>query len=98
MAPTPWSTATKARRDSKPYFTKFQCMHCLYPACVSACIVGAFTRDPSGAVIYDAWKCIGCRYCMAACPFQVPAYEYRQRAYAPGEKMHLLFSAAARQG
>ena len=60
----------------KPYFTKFQCMHCLYPACVSACIVGAFTREPSGAVIYDAWKCIGCRYCMAACPFQVPAYEF----------------------
>jgi formate dehydrogenase iron-sulfur subunit len=61
---------------SKPYFTKFQCMHCLYPACVSACIVGAFTREPNGAVIYDAWKCIGCRYCMAACPFQVPAYEF----------------------
>jgi Fe-S-cluster-containing dehydrogenase component len=62
--------------SGKPYFAKFQCMHCLYPACVSACIVGAFTRDSSGAVVYDAWKCIGCRYCMAACPFQVPAYEY----------------------
>jgi Fe-S-cluster-containing dehydrogenase component len=62
--------------SSKPYFAKFQCMHCLYPACVSACIVGAFSREPNGAVIYDAWKCIGCRYCMAACPFQVPAYEY----------------------
>ncbi len=61
---------------SAPVFVKFQCMHCLYPACESACIVGAFTREPSGAVIYDAWKCIGCRYCMAACPFQVPAYEY----------------------
>jgi Fe-S-cluster-containing dehydrogenase component len=59
-----------------PVYTKFQCMHCLYPACVSACIVGAFTREPNGAVIYDAWKCIGCRYCMAACPFQVPAYEF----------------------
>jgi Fe-S-cluster-containing dehydrogenase component len=57
-------------------YTKFQCMHCLYPACVSACIVGAFTREPNGAVIYDAWKCIGCRYCMAACPFQVPGYEF----------------------
>lgn len=60
----------------RPVFAKFQCMHCLYPACVSACIVGAFTREPNGAVIYDAWKCIGCRYCMAACPFQVPAYEF----------------------
>jgi Fe-S-cluster-containing dehydrogenase component len=62
--------------SGKPGYAKFQCMHCLYPACVSACIVGAFTREPSGAVIYDAWKCIGCRYCMAACPFQVPAYEF----------------------
>ena len=60
-----------------PVYTKFQCMHCLYPACVSACIVGAFTRAPSGAVVYDPWKCMGCRYCLAACPFQVPAYEYR---------------------
>jgi len=60
----------------RPVYAKFQCMHCLYPACVSACIVGAFTREPNGAVIYDAWKCIGCRYCMAACPFQVPAYEF----------------------
>ncbi len=57
-------------------YAKFQCMHCLEPACVSACIVGAFTREANGAVVYDAWKCIGCRYCMAACPFQVPAYEF----------------------
>jgi len=67
----------KCSDDSgKPVFAKFQCMHCLYPACVSACIVGAFTREKNGAITYDAWKCIGCRYCMAACPFQVPAYEF----------------------
>jgi Fe-S-cluster-containing dehydrogenase component len=62
---------------SSPVYAKFQCMHCRDAACVSACIVGALTRDKSGAVRYDAWKCIGCRYCMQACPFQVPAYEYR---------------------
>jgi Fe-S-cluster-containing dehydrogenase component len=60
----------------KPVHAKFQCMHCQKAACVSACIVGALTKDPTGAVRYDAWKCIGCRYCMQACPFQVPAYEY----------------------
>lgn len=60
----------------KPTYAKIQCMHCLHPACVSACFVGAFTREPNGAVIYDASKCVGCRYCMAACPFQVPGYEY----------------------
>jgi formate dehydrogenase iron-sulfur subunit len=60
----------------RPTFVKFQCMHCADPSCVSACIVGALTKEPNGAVIYDAGKCIGCRYCMIACPFQVPAYEY----------------------
>ena len=60
----------------RPTFVKFQCMHCSRPSCVSACIVGALTKQENGAVIYDANKCIGCRYCMVACPFQVPAYEY----------------------
>jgi formate dehydrogenase iron-sulfur subunit len=55
---------------------KIQCMHCLDPACVSACIVGALTKDPDGPVLYDASLCIGCRYCMVACPFGIPAYEY----------------------
>lgn len=55
---------------------KVQCMHCDYPACVSACIVGAFSKQENGAVIWDTDKCIGCRYCMVACPFQVPAFEY----------------------
>jgi len=59
-----------------PTFVKFQCMHCNDPSCVSACIVGALTKQPNGSVTYDAAKCIGCRYCMVACPFQVPAYEY----------------------
>jgi Fe-S-cluster-containing dehydrogenase component len=68
--------------EQKPVFAKFQCMHCLQPACKSACIVGAFSSESTGAVQYDSWKCIGCRYCMAACPFQVPAYEYRN-AFTP---------------
>lgn len=60
----------------RPTFVKFQCMHCNDPSCVSACIVGALTKQDNGAVVYDVNKCIGCRYCMVACPFQVPAYEY----------------------
>ncbi|WDP92558.1 MAG: hydrogenase 2 operon protein HybA [Desulfobacter sp.] len=59
-----------------PTFAKVQCMHCQDPACVSACIVGALTKDETGAVRYDVTKCIGCRYCMVACPFEIPAYEY----------------------
>ena len=57
-------------------FTKVQCMHCEHPACAAACLVGAFQKTPEGPVVYDDNKCIGCRYCMVACPFGVPAYEW----------------------
>ncbi|PKL82771.1 MAG: 4Fe-4S ferredoxin [Ignavibacteriae bacterium HGW-Ignavibacteriae-3] len=62
--------------SSLPIDVKVQCMHCDNPACVSACIVGAFSKKENGAVIWDGDKCIGCRYCMIACPFQVPAFEF----------------------
>jgi len=55
---------------------KVQCMHSDHPACVSACIVGAFTKEENGTVLWDSDKCIGCRYCMVACPFQIPAFEF----------------------
>jgi formate dehydrogenase iron-sulfur subunit len=65
-----------ARDQLVPTFVKLQCMHCQNPACASACIVGALTKKDNGAVHYDVTKCIGCRYCMVACPFEIPAYEY----------------------
>ncbi|MDF1545126.1 MAG: 4Fe-4S dicluster domain-containing protein [bacterium] len=71
-----------ARAKEGEAYVKVQCMHCNDPACVSACLVGALSKDRHGPVLYDAWKCIGCRYCMVSCPFQVPAYEY-QDAVAP---------------
>jgi len=52
------------------------CMHCADPTCVSVCPVGAFTKTPEGPVIYEADKCMGCRYCMQACPFDVPKYQW----------------------
>jgi formate dehydrogenase iron-sulfur subunit len=61
-----------------PYDVKVQCMHCDRPACLSACIVGAFSKKEDGAVVWDGDMCIGCRYCMVACPFQVPAFEYHK--------------------
>lgn len=57
---------------------KVQCMHCDHPACVSACIVGAFSKRENGSVIWNTDKCIGCRYCMVACPFQVPSFQYEK--------------------
>jgi formate dehydrogenase iron-sulfur subunit len=71
-----------ASPDARPAFVKVQCMHCVDPACCSACLVGALEKRPDGAVTYDPSKCMGCRYCMVVCPFQVPAYEYGN-AFAP---------------
>jgi formate dehydrogenase iron-sulfur subunit len=62
-------------RESETY-VKRQCMHCLHPACVSACTVGALRKTANGPVVYDSEKCIGCRYCQYACPFGVPAYQW----------------------
>lgn len=59
-------------------FSKVQCMHCLEPACVSVCTVGALQRSPEGPVVYAAERCIGCRYCQYACPFGVPKYEWHE--------------------
>jgi Fe-S-cluster-containing dehydrogenase component len=61
-----------------PVFRKFQCNHCLEPACASACFVRAFTKTSQGAVTWDSSVCVGCRYCMIACPFEVPAFEYNE--------------------
>lgn len=61
-----------------PIYAKVQCMHCQEPACASACITGALHKQENGAVTWDAHKCIGCRYCMVACPFEIPAYEYNE--------------------
>ncbi|MEW6443021.1 MAG: 4Fe-4S dicluster domain-containing protein [bacterium] len=60
------------------YFLKRACMHCEHPACASVCPVGAMHKTPQGPVLYDDRKCIGCRYCMAACPFGVPAFEWEK--------------------
>jgi len=57
-------------------FSRRLCMNCLQPACVSVCPVGALQKTVLGPVTYDPEKCMGCRYCMQACPFQVPTYEW----------------------
>ncbi len=66
------------QRAESPVFFKNQCNHCLEPACASVCFVRAFTKTKTGAVIYDSSVCVGCRYCMVACPFEIPTYEYDQ--------------------
>jgi formate dehydrogenase iron-sulfur subunit len=57
-------------------YVRRMCMHCEQPACASVCPVGALRKTADGPVTYDPDKCMGCRYCMMACPFGVPTYEW----------------------
>ncbi|MFH2067395.1 MAG: hydrogenase 2 operon protein HybA [Pseudomonadota bacterium] len=81
-----------------PTFAKIQCMHCQDPACVSACIVGALTKKENGAVHYDVSKCIGCRYCMVACPFEIPAYEYHDPITPKVMKCTFCYERVSQEG
>jgi formate dehydrogenase iron-sulfur subunit len=63
-------------KDGKPIYVKRQCMHCDDPACLASCFVDAYRKTAISPVLHLAQVCIGCRYCMIACPFDVPAYEY----------------------
>jgi Fe-S-cluster-containing dehydrogenase component len=64
------------KKKDQPIYRKVQCNHCMEPACATACPVRAYTKTPEGAVRYDESLCIGCRYCMTACPFNAPAFDY----------------------
>jgi formate dehydrogenase iron-sulfur subunit len=57
---------------------RLQCRHCLEPACVAACPVGALHKTDDGPVVYDRDICMGCRYCMMACPYQIPRYMWEE--------------------
>jgi Fe-S-cluster-containing dehydrogenase component len=71
----------KATDGPERSYVKSQCMHCQDPACASACMLGSLHKDPvTGVVGYDPTYCVGCRYCMMACPFDVPKFEYEKAA------------------
>ncbi|MBV8207616.1 MAG: hydrogenase 2 operon protein HybA [Acidobacteria bacterium] len=61
-------------------YIKRQCMHCVDPACVTACMLGAMKKRSDGVVTYDPSLCIGCRYCEMGCPFNVPKFEWSKTA------------------
>ncbi len=65
---------------SAPRYVKMQCMHCVEPACASACPAKALEKTAAGPVVYHQERCLGCRYCMVACPFGVPQFEYESAA------------------
>ena len=71
-----WTLVNRFRKDGVDTFVKKQCMHCLSPACATACLTKAMERMPDGPVVWNEARCMGCRYCMVSCPFDVPKFEY----------------------
>lgn len=71
-----WTTIRRVQSAKGDRYLKRQCRHCLEPACVEACIVGALQKTDDGPVVYDRSICIGCRYCMIVCPWEIPRYSW----------------------
>lgn len=71
-----WTVVNEHETDIGPVWVKRQCMHCLTPACASACLTRAMHKTPEGPVTWTEDRCMGCRFCMLSCPFDVPKFEY----------------------
>jgi formate dehydrogenase iron-sulfur subunit len=85
-------TVVNAFNSSKgEVYVKKQCMHCNEPACTAACLTQAMYKTEEGAVIWRGDKCMGCRYCMVSCPFDIPKFEYHS-ANPKIEKCNMCFS------
>jgi Fe-S-cluster-containing dehydrogenase component len=73
---TQWTVVNRYETEKGEVFVKKQCLHCWQPACASACLTNAMFKTKDGPVIWRSGKCMGCRFCMVACPFDIPKFEY----------------------
>jgi len=71
---------TSIVEKSEQHYIRKQCRHCLEAACVSVCPVAALYKTKEGAIVYDPGRCMGCRYCMVACPYGIPRYDWDKPA------------------
>jgi formate dehydrogenase iron-sulfur subunit len=92
-----WTTLRRLSSDKGDRYVRRQCRHCLEPACVEACIVGALKKTEEGAVTYNRDICIGCRYCMIACPWEIPRYSWED-AVPYVQKCHMCYERVTTEG
>jgi Fe-S-cluster-containing dehydrogenase component len=78
-------------------YSKTQCMHCNEPACAAACLTQAMTKTKDGPVIWRSDKCMGCRYCMVSCPFDIPKFEFHS-ANPKIEKCTMCYETRLKKG
>ncbi len=71
-----WTVVNRYDTDAGEVFVKKQCMHCWQPACAAACLTNAMYKTQEGPVVWRSDKCMGCRFCMVSCPFDIPKFEY----------------------
>lgn len=73
-----WTVVNSYETEKGEVFVKKQCMHCWQPACTAACLTKAMNKTKEGPVTWDGDKCMGCRFCMVSCPFDIPKFEYHE--------------------
>ena len=85
--------------DLNWYFGQHRCMHCSDAGCMKACPVpGAITRDDNGAVVINQGLCTGCKYCVFACPFDIPRYDAGNAEGSGADKAFKCTMCFDRQG
>jgi len=75
-SPDQLCVVSRYETEKGPVTVKKQCMHCLQPACTAACLTKAMHKTADGPVAWDGDKCMGCRFCMVSCPFDMPKFQY----------------------
>ncbi|MCK5681078.1 4Fe-4S dicluster domain-containing protein [bacterium] len=88
----------ETKAQGAPVYRKIQCNHCSEPACLTSCFVNAYKKTKEGAVIYNADVCVGCRMCMVACPFGVPAYSYDSALHPEIIKCNFCYDKRLKNG
>lgn len=86
---TLWARVVRVETGEFPNVKRFSlpllCMHCQDPPCLKVCPTGATYKRDDGIVNIDKDKCVGCRYCIMACPYSARYYQARERYYFDGQ-------------